>query len=133
MDLVKLLRFVTEQRCKWELNPPHASHFGSVWERQIERQMAEVTGIVSARPLTAIPADVDNPQPLSPAMLTTMKTRPLALWPSTWKLLTYRFVCCSSVERSSMPGEPVLAEMASRVPPVSSVKEEMESTAEKPS
>ena len=98
MDLAKLQRFVTEQGCKWELNPLHASHFGGVWERQIgtirrvldsmfvelgkaqlthkllSTLMAEVTGIVNAR-LTAIPADVDNPQPLSPAMLITMKTR----------------------------------------------------------
>jgi hypothetical protein len=101
MDLGKVQRFVTEQGCKWELNPPHASHFGGVWERQIgtirrvldgmfvefgktqlthdllATLMAEVTGIVNARPLTAVPTDVDDPQPLSPAMLITMKTRPL--------------------------------------------------------
>ena len=98
MDFAKLQRFVTEQGCKCKLNPPHASHFGGAWEGQIRTirrvldvilgkaqlthellstLMAEVTGIVNARPLTAIPADVDNPQPLSPAMLTTMKTRPL--------------------------------------------------------
>ena len=35
--------------------------------------MAEVTGIVNARPLTAIPTDVDDPQPL----LITMKARHL--------------------------------------------------------
>lgn len=39
--------------------------------------MAEVTRIVNARPLAAIPSDVDDPQPLSSAMLITMKTRPL--------------------------------------------------------
>jgi hypothetical protein len=101
MDLAKVQRFVTEQGCKWEMNPPHASHFGGVWERQIgtirrvldgmfvelgkaqlthellSTLMAEVTGIVNARPLTAIPTDVDDPQPLSPAMIITMKTRPL--------------------------------------------------------
>ena len=99
--LGKVQRFVTEQGCKWELNPPHASHFGGVWERQIgtirrvldgmfvefsktqlthdllATLMVEVTGIVNARPLTAVPMDVDDPQPLSPAMLITMKTRPL--------------------------------------------------------
>ncbi|XP_048580423.1 uncharacterized protein LOC116604791 [Nematostella vectensis] len=93
-------KYVTEQGCTWLFNPPHASHFGGVWERQINTirrvldgmfaelgkaqlthellstLMAEVVAIVNARPITAIPSDVDNPQPLSPATLLTMKTRP---------------------------------------------------------
>ena len=39
--------------------------------------MAEVTGIVNARPIASIPTDTDQPQPLTPAMLLTMKTKPL--------------------------------------------------------
>ena len=39
--------------------------------------MAEVTGIVNARPIALIPTDTDQPQPLTPAMLLTMKTKPL--------------------------------------------------------
>ena len=39
--------------------------------------MAEVTAIVNARPIAAMPNDVDEPQPLSPSILLTMKTRPL--------------------------------------------------------
>ena len=98
MDLGKVSRFVPEQGCKWELDPPHASHFGGVWERQIGTirrvldgifaelgktqlihellitLMADVTGIVNARPLTGIHGDEDDPQPLSPAALITMKT-----------------------------------------------------------
>lgn len=31
----KVKKFVTESGCEWELNPPHSSHFGGVWERQI--------------------------------------------------------------------------------------------------
>ena len=38
--------------------------------------MAEVVAIVNARPISALPSDTDDPQPLSPAMLLTMKTRP---------------------------------------------------------
>ena len=96
----KVEKFVTEYGCKWEFNPPHASHFGGVWERQINTirrvldamfaelgkpqlthellitLMAEVVAIVNARPISALPSDPDDPQPLSPAMLLTMKTRP---------------------------------------------------------
>ena len=38
--------------------------------------MAEVVAIVNARPISALPSDPDDPRPLSPAMLLTMKTRP---------------------------------------------------------
>lgn len=96
----KVEKFVTEYGCKWEFNPPHASHFGGVWERQINTirrvldamfaelgkpqlthellitLMAEVVAIVNARPISALPSDPDDPQPLSPATLLTMKTRP---------------------------------------------------------
>ena len=101
MEQQKIERYVKDQGCEWIFNPPHASHFGGAWERQIGTirrvldamfaelgstqlthellvtLMAEVTAIVNARPIAAIPSDVDDPQPLSPAMLLTMKTRPL--------------------------------------------------------
>ena len=93
--------YVNNHGCEWIFNPPHASHFGGAWERQIGTirrvleamfaelgshqlthellvtLMAEVTAIVNARPISAIPTDADEPQPLSPSMLLTMKTRPL--------------------------------------------------------
>ena len=93
-------KFTTESGCEWEFNPPHASHFGGVWERQINTirrvldamltelgqsqlthkllvtLMAEVVAIVNARQIAVLLSDVDDPQPLSPAMLLTMKTRP---------------------------------------------------------
>ena len=96
----KVEKFVTEYGCKWEFNPPHASHFGGVWERQIHTiqrgldamfaelgkpqlthellvtLMAEVAAIVNTRPISALPSDPDDPQPLSPVMLLTLKTRP---------------------------------------------------------
>lgn len=101
MDEKKIKRYVTEQGCEWKFNPPHSSHFGGVWERQIGTirrvlnamllslgssqldhellvtLMAEVTAIVNSRPLTAITSDTDEPKPLSPSMLLTMKQRPL--------------------------------------------------------
>lgn len=64
-------RYLSEQRCVWEFNPPHASHMGGCWERMIgtvrrildsmllqlnirlthkvlSTLMAEVTGIMNA-------------------------------------------------------------------------------------
>ena len=108
MDREQIERYTSEQGCEWLFNPPHASHFGGVWERQIGTirrvldamllevgssqlthellvtLMAEVTGIVNARPISAIPSEVGQPQPLTPAMLLTMKTRPLAPPPGTF-------------------------------------------------
>ena len=101
MDHKIVASYLSKQDCEWELNPPHASHFSGAWERQIRTiqqvlnamfaelgasqlthellvtLIAEVSPIVNARPIAAIPSDVDEPQSLSPAMLQTMKTRPL--------------------------------------------------------
>ena len=105
MDQTQIHKFTTEQGCEWMFNPPHASHFRGVWECQIDTirrvldamllgigraqlthelpvtLMAEVSGIVHSRPIAAISSDVDEPQPLTPAMVLTMKTRPLAPTP----------------------------------------------------
>jgi hypothetical protein len=75
--------YLTEQGCEWLFNPPHSSHFGGVWERQIgtvrrvldgmllelgKHQLthgllitllAEVSAIVKARPIAIIPTDTD--------------------------------------------------------------------------
>ena len=101
MDQCKVETYVKDQGCEWMFNPPCASHFGGAWERQIGTirrvldamfaelgsaqlthevlltLMAEVSAIVNARPISAIPTDTDEPQPLSPSMLLTLKTRPL--------------------------------------------------------
>ena len=98
-------RYLVEQGCEWVFNPPHASHFGDVWERQIgtirrvldamlmqiggqqlthellTTLMAEVTEIVNFRPIGIIPSDIEEPQPLTLAMLLTIKTRPLTASP----------------------------------------------------
>ena len=96
-----ITKYVTEQDCEWIFNPPHALHFGGVRERQIGTAkrvldamflelgspqlthellvtlMAEITGIINSRPIAVVPSDIDQPQPLTPNMLLTMKTRPL--------------------------------------------------------
>ena len=46
--------------------------------------MAEVTGIVKSRPISVVPSDIHEPHPLTPAMLLTMKTRPLAPHPGNF-------------------------------------------------
>ena len=101
MDEGEVKTYLTNQGCEWCLNPPHASHFGGVWEPQIGTirpvldamllelgkpqlthellvtLLAEVSAIVNTRPIAAISSDVDDPQPLSPSMLLTLKSRPL--------------------------------------------------------
>nr|XP_055025104.1 uncharacterized protein LOC129414995 [Misgurnus anguillicaudatus] len=96
----KVERFLTDQGCMWEFNPPHASHMGGAWERMIGLTrkildsmflqlgssrithevlvtlMAEVTAIVNSRPLVPVSTDPDDPFILTPATLLTQKTGP---------------------------------------------------------
>ena len=106
--LTELDQHKVEKGCEWLFNPPQASHFAGAWERQIGTirrvldvmfaelasaelthellvtLMAEVTAIVNARPIALVPTDVDEPQPLSPSMLLTMKTRPAGTSPGVF-------------------------------------------------
>ena len=99
MDQTQIKKFPTEHGCEWIFNPQYASHFGGVWGRQIgtvrhilyamlleigRAQLThellvtlkeEVTRIVNSRPIATIPLDASEPQPLTPTMLLTMKTR----------------------------------------------------------
>ncbi|XP_047671761.1 uncharacterized protein LOC125145112 [Tachysurus fulvidraco] len=96
MDKV-VQKYLSEQGCSWEFNPPHSSHMGGSWERligiarrildsmflQLKTRlthevlctlMAEVTAIINARPLVPVSADPEQPFILSPSMLLTQKT-----------------------------------------------------------
>ena len=101
MDQHRLERYVKDQGCEWRFNPPYSSHFGGAWEQQIGTirrvlgaiflelggsqltyellvaLMTELTTIVNAQPITTVLSDTDEPEPLSPSMLLTMKMRPL--------------------------------------------------------
>ncbi|KAK0139185.1 hypothetical protein N1851_024265 [Merluccius polli] len=91
------LKYLHENGCTWEFNPPHASHMGGVWERMIGvtrrildsmllrtkhthlthdvlcTLMAEVCAIINARPLVPVSSDPSSPMLLTPAMLLTQK------------------------------------------------------------
>ncbi|XP_059085630.1 uncharacterized protein LOC131882492 [Tigriopus californicus] len=83
--------------CTWILNPPHASHFGGAWERKIgsirrvlegslvllgprtlsrdelHTFLLEATAIVNSTPLWDISFDPNDPTPLSPSSLLTLR------------------------------------------------------------
>lgn len=89
--------YLTNAKITWVFNPPHASHFGGVWERMIgsvrrildalllesrsldlthevlSTLMAEVCAIVNSRPLIPVSSDPEAPDVLSPSLLFTQK------------------------------------------------------------
>ena len=90
----ELIKTCTE----WELIPPHASHYGGVWERKIgslkrilnptlaqlknryltvdefSTLVAEATSIINNTPLSEVNHDPNDPLPLTPALLLTNKS-----------------------------------------------------------
>ena len=84
----------------WKLNPPLASNFGGSWERKIgaiksifnatlqllgkhtlsrdefQTLIMESTAVVNNTPLWEVSNSADDPAPLSPAMLLTLKDSP---------------------------------------------------------
>lgn len=91
-------KFLLDESTRWVFNPPHASHFGGIWERMIGMVrrildcillqapmkhlthevlitfMAEVCAIVNSRPIVNVSSDPDNATVLSPSVLLTQKT-----------------------------------------------------------
>ena len=96
---------------KFEMNVPHASHMGGVWERMIRSAraaldgvlrahcqqggfddellrtfLAEAEAIVNCRPLTVLdPSDSSEPQPLCPMQLLTLKSSVVAPPPGAFR------------------------------------------------
>ena len=94
-DVIK--QMLMKRSIQWVFNPPSASHFGGVWERQIRTVrkvlgpmmqefgsqmdgesfrtlLCEVEAIVNSRPLAAVSSDPNDLTPLTPAQILTMKT-----------------------------------------------------------
>eukprot|EP00111_Clytia_hemisphaerica_P003456 TCONS_00009890-protein len=112
LDDDKINRFLNLQGgdwIRWKRNPPLASHFGGVWERQIRSVrsilnsllsthghslddesfrtfMCEAEAVINSRPLTTETlSDPSSPLPLSPSNLLTMKSNVVAPPPGEFK------------------------------------------------
>jgi hypothetical protein len=99
LDMEKLSSDIENDGCRWEFNPPNASHFGGAWERkigQIKRAidssflqlkhkslsrdelatfLQEATAIVNSTPMWELSQDPNETLPLTPAMLLTSKEK----------------------------------------------------------
>ena len=100
VDFNRLVKMSASQGIRWELNPPLASNFGGIWERKIgaiksvfsatlqllgnhdlsrdefSTLIIEATSIVNNTPLWGVSGSPDDPCPLSPARLLTLKESP---------------------------------------------------------
>lgn len=107
-EIMKCLQKLDEERIKklglqkeveWNFNPPHASHMGGIWERQIrtirkilssllvkhsdkltdevlETLFCEVEAMINSRPLTKLSEDVADMSTLSPNQLLLLNEEP---------------------------------------------------------
>ena len=101
MNQHQVQKFLLTKNCDWiqfDMNVPHSSHMGGVWERQIKTVRSvisalmaelgdqlddetlrtlftEAENVVNSRPLTAEFSDPDSPQPITPMQLLTLKAK----------------------------------------------------------
>ena len=99
LNAEKIQSDLSDRECAFEFNPPQASHFGGIWERQIRtikgilttmlreasgrlntsslrKLLYEVSSIINSRPLTT--NDLNDPnalEPLTPNHILTMKPK----------------------------------------------------------
>ena len=102
IDPEELSREVQKYNCEWELTPPKASHFGGIWERQIQTikkilqdsllqlgsrtlcrdelytYLAECSSIMNNTPLWEYSSDPNDPRPLTPSMILNLREDPPA-------------------------------------------------------
>ncbi|XP_072037120.1 uncharacterized protein [Amphiura filiformis] len=91
----KIPNDLLQNNIEWKFNPPGASHFGGIWERQIrtirklmvmlskeqtlsdeslQTLFCEVESIINSRPLTLVSGDAQDLEPLTPNHLLLLKT-----------------------------------------------------------
>ena len=137
MDNESVANYLLEQNCEWIFNPPHASHFGSVWERQIGTTqsildtmllelgaqqltheflvtlVSEVMVIVNTCSITVIPSDIEDPLLLTSAMLLTQKD--IYAWTTSKYLHNTGCLCSTEIEKVAIPSQSILDQAETRV------------------
>ena len=108
ISVAKINEHIKSSECTWELNPAKASHFGGAWERKIgsiksvlnssllafgsrlptrdelHTFFQEAAAILNNTPLCPILNDPNEPFPITPAMLLTLKDSPNPAQPETF-------------------------------------------------
>ena len=94
----KITDHMLQHNVEWKFNPPGASHFGGIWERQIRTirklmmaltkeqtlsdeglltLLCEIEAIINSRPLTVVSQDAQDVEALAPNHLLHLKGKPL--------------------------------------------------------